>query len=305
MGIAKPGTVKRAHCRGGAGAAQTRDRSRAGKLCAPLGTRAQPMSPFLAAALEAARAADAVVRAHYRQNFAVRIKADATPVTEVDEAAEAAVKAVLMRHFPDHGFYGEEGGQTNAGAEYLWLVDPIDGTKAFVRGYPMFSTQIALMHGGELILGVSSAPCWNGGAGETCYAEHGHGAWLLGAAGPEALRVSVIDSYAKATLSLGNLAALAVSPAWARLGAVIPQLHRIRGYADFLHYHLLASGRIDAVVETNVNILDIAALVVIVREAGGAFSALDGSPVTLATTSVLASNGRLQQPLREALDYRP
>ncbi|MFX8453432.1 inositol monophosphatase family protein, partial [Acinetobacter baumannii] len=82
---------------------------------------------------------------HYRQNFAVRIKADATPVTEVDEAAEAAVKEVLMQAFPEHGLYGEEGGTHNGEAEYLWLVDPIDGTKAFVRGYPMFSTQIALM----------------------------------------------------------------------------------------------------------------------------------------------------------------
>lgn len=263
------------------------------------------MSPFLNAALEAARAADAVVRAHYRKNFEVRIKADASPVTEVDEAAEAAVKAVLLKHFPGHGFFGEESGKDNASAEYLWLVDPIDGTKAFVRGYPMFSTQIALMHRGELILGVSSAPCWNGGAGETCYAERGQGAYLLGAQGPEPLRVSDISSLAKATLSLGNLATLAASPSWARLGAVIPQLHRIRGYADFLHYHLLASGRIDAVVETNVNILDIAALVVIVREAGGVFTELDGGPITLATTSVLASNGALQETLRNALDYTP
>ncbi len=272
------------------------------------------MSPFLNAALEAARAADAVVRAHYRKNFEVRIKADASPVTEVDEAAEAAVKAVLLKHFPGHGFFGEETGwdrgrdregKDNASAEYLWLVDPIDGTKAFVRGYPMFSTQIALMHRGELILGVSSAPCWNGGAGETCYAERGQGAYLLGAQGPEPLRVSDIASLAKATLSLGNLATLAASPSWARLGAVIPQLHRIRGYADFLHYHLLASGRIDAVVETNVNILDIAALVVIVREAGGVFTELDGGPISLATTSVLASNGALQETLRTALAYTP
>lgn len=263
------------------------------------------MSPFLTAALEAARAADTVVRAHYRKNFEVRIKADASPVTEVDEAAEAAVKAVLLKHFPGHGFFGEESGKDNASAEYLWLVDPIDGTKAFVRGYPMFSTQIALMHRGELILGVSSAPCWNGGAGETCYAERGQGAYLLGAQGPEALRVSDIATLPKATLSLGNLATLAASPSWARLGAVIPQLHRIRGYADFLHYHLLASGRIDAVVETNVNILDIAALVVIVREAGGVFTELDGGPISLATTSVLASNGALQETLRTALAYTP
>lgn len=268
------------------------------------------MSPFLTTALAAARAADAIVRAHYRKGFEVRIKADATPVTEVDEAAEAAVKAVLIAAFPDHGFYGEEGGKQNAEAEYLWLVDPIDGTKAFVRGYPMFSTQIALMHRGELVLGVSSAPCFLGdgsggvGVGETYYAERGLGAFQLTAEGAVSLQVSGVDSLAQATLSLGNLATLAQSPSWPRLGALIPKLHRIRGYADFLHYHLLASGRIDAVVETNVNILDIAALVVIVREAGGQFTQLDGGAITLATTSVMASNGRLQPLFQQAIDYR-
>lgn len=276
------------------------------------------MSPFLTTALAAARAADAIVRAHYRKGFEVRIKADATPVTEVDEAAEAAVKAVLIAAFPDHGFYGEEGGKHNAEAEYLWLVDPIDGTKAFVRGYPMFSTQIALMRrdrsrpndAGELLLGVSSAPCFLGdgsggvGMGETYYAERGLGAFHLTAEGALPLKVSGVDALAQATLSLGNLATLAQSPSWPRLGALIPQLHRIRGYADFLHYHLLASGRIDAVVETNVNILDIAALVVIVREAGGQFTQLDGGAITLATTSVMASNGRLQSAFQQAIDYR-
>ena len=267
------------------------------------------MSPFLATALAAARAADAIVRAHYRKGFEVRIKADATPVTEVDEAAEAAVKAVLTSAFPTHGFYGEEGGKHNADAEYLWLVDPIDGTKAFVRGYPMFSTQIALMHKGELVLGVSSAPCFLGdgsggiGMGETYYAVKGEGAFHLTAEGPVRLAVSGVDAISQATLSLGNLATLAASASWPKLGALIPKLHRIRGYADFLHYHLLASGRIDVVVETNVNILDIAALVVIVREAGGTFTQLDGAPITLATTSVLASNSKLQSAFQQAIHY--
>ena len=117
------------------------------------------------------------------------------------------------------------------------------------------------------------------------------------------LQVSNVDSTSQATLSLGNLGKLAASPSWPRLGALIPQLHRIRGYADFLHYHLLASGRVDAVVETNVNILDIAALVVIVREAGGTFTQLDGEPITLASTSVLASNGALQNIFQQAIAY--
>lgn len=263
-------------------------------------------SEFLRAALAAADAADRIIRRAYRGSFRVRYKADASPVTEIDIAAEAAIKRVLRRHFPDHGFFGEESGIDRGRAsrrrkapEFLWLVDPIDGTKAFVRGYPIFSVQIALMHRGQLVLGVSSAPCWNGGRGERVYAEKGRGAWLKSTR----LRVSPVTLLSKATLSTGNLADLARSPAWSRLGKVVPQLHRIRGYGDFLHYHYLADGRIDAVVETNVNILDIAALTVIIREAGGRFTDLRGQPVALETRSVLAATPALHRKLLAALRY--
>ncbi len=266
-------------------------------------------NPHLASALQAAGAANKIIAKAYRGKFRVRYKADASPVTEVDEAAEAAIKKILRKKFPDYGFYGEESGFDRADAEYLWLVDPIDGTKAFVRGYPIFSVQIALMRRaahpktgapiGDLILGVSSAPCWNGGAGELIFAEKGQGAWL----GGERLRVSAVPALEKATLSTGNLAKLAGSKAWANLGELIPKLHRVRGYGDFLHYHYLAMGKLDAVVETNVNILDIAALTVIVREAGGTFTDLSGQPVGLNTTSVLAANKKLHAPLRAALDF--
>jgi histidinol-phosphatase len=255
-------------------------------------------SAHLDTALEAAAAAGEIIRKAYRGSFKVRYKADASPVTDVDEAAEAVIKKILKKKFHGHGFYGEETGKEHADAEYVWLVDPIDGTKAFVRGYPIFSVQIALMHEGELVLGVSHAPCWEDG--ETLHAEKGRGAWC----GTERLRVSDVSRFEKATLSTGNLATLADSAGWARLGALIPKLHRIRGYGDFLHYHYLAGGRIDAVIESDVNILDIAAVTVIVREAGGQFSDLSGKPVGLHTTSVLATNGQLHDTLHAALAHR-
>ena len=119
------------------------------------------------------------------------------------------------------------------------------------------------------------------------------------------LSASSLSRFSEATLSLGNIASLCQSPAWARLGLVIPQLHRIRGYADFLHYHLLASGRIDACVESNVNILDIAALAVIVREAAGVFTELDGGPLSLSTTTVMAAaSPSLHQMFSAAIGYR-
>ena len=249
-------------------------------------------SPELAAALDAAEAAARVIRELYARPLAVRVKADQSPVTEADVRAEQAIRAVLAARFPGHAFYGEETGRSGAG-DSLWLVDPIDGTKAFVREYPMFSTQIALLRGGRLVLGVSSAPLY----GELAWAERGAGAWLNG----RPLRVSAVATLEDAALSAGNLRTLAAGPGWARYGAVVARVNRIRGYGDFLHYHLLAAGKIDAVLESDVNILDIAALVTIVEEAGGRFTALDGAPVALGTTSVLAANPVLHAQLRAAL----
>jgi histidinol-phosphatase len=250
-------------------------------------------SPFLATALEAARAAADVVRRYYQSNLAVTIKADKTPVTEADVETEKVIRSILAARFPDHGFYGEETGQSALDAEYLWLVDPIDGTKAFVREYPMFSTQIALMHRGRLVVGVSSAPAY----GELAYGEIGTGAWL----GDAPIRVSEVQTLEGAALSTGNLKTLATGPQWPAFGRLVGRLNRIRGYGDFLHYHLLAAGKIDAVVESDVNILDIAACAVIVEAAGGRFTDLEGRPLTLASTSVLATNGRLHDAVLAAI----
>ncbi len=242
-------------------------------------------SPELAAALEAARAADAVIAPLFRANVAVEIKADRSPVTEADRRAEQAIRDVLLRHFPDYGFYGEEGGAEGMQAENIWLVDPLDGTKSFVRDTPFFSTQIALLRRGELVLGVSSACIY----GELAWAERGGGAWLNG----ERIRVSDRARLDEAILSTGNLKTLAAGEGWRRFGELVGKVNRLRGYGDFLHYHLLARGALDVVVESDVNILDIAALSVIVGEAGGRFTDLSGGAVGLSTTTVLASNALL------------
>jgi histidinol-phosphatase len=240
-----------------------------------------------------------VIRALYRPNLGgdlpVNIKSDNSPVTEADVRAEQAIRAVLERHFPAYGFYGEEGGRHAMNAENIWLVDPLDGTKSFVRACPFFSTQIALLRAGRLVLGVSSAGIY----GELAWAEEGAGAYLNGVR----INVSAVDDLAAAIISSGNLKTLAASPAWSRFGALIPRISRIRGYGDFVHYHLLARGALDVVIESDVNILDIAALTVIVREAGGEFTDLRGAPVGLDTTSVLASNGRLHERVRDALRF--
>jgi histidinol-phosphatase len=251
-------------------------------------------SPELRAALDAAEQAAAIARTLYQRNVEVRIKADKTPVTEADVRCEIAIREILEARFPAYGFCGEETGSRDVQAESLWLVDPIDGTKAFVREYPMFSTQIALMRCGEIVLGVSSAPAY----GELSFAERGCGAYLNG----KRLAVSEIAALDAAALSSGNIQSLAAGSQWTRYGALVARVNRIRGYGDFLHYHLLAGGKIDAVIESDVDILDIAACVAIVTEAGGRFTDLSGAPVTLQTTSVLATNGRLHAQVLAALD---
>jgi histidinol-phosphatase len=250
-------------------------------------------SKELKAALEAAQAAADLIRSCYQKGIAVRTKADDSPVTEADVQAERLIRATLSGHFPGYGFYGEEGGQHGMQAANVWLVDPIDGTKSFVRETPFFSTQIALLREGELVLGVSSAPAY----GELAWAEKGGGAYL----NDKAVRVSATAQLNGAHVSTGNLRTLTQGAQWVRLGALIRNVSRIRGYGDFVHYHLLARGALDVVIESDVNILDIAALTVIVREAGGTFTDLGGGAVNLKTTSVLASNALLHATVLAAL----
>jgi histidinol-phosphatase len=247
------------------------------------------METYLETALGAARAASEIALAYYRGDFRVELKEDQTPVTVADRECEAVIRRTLLDAFPDHGFYGEESGTAREDADYLWLVDPIDGTKSFVGGYGMWSTQIALMHRGELVLGVSCAPA----AGEMAWATRGGGAFLDG----EAIRVRDIDDLAQAAVSTGNLQSMARTPRWNRLGDILGQVNRTRGYGDYYHYHRLAAGQLDAVIESDVNILDIAALVVIVREAGGVFTDLEGEPPALDTRSVLAATPGLHDRL--------
>jgi histidinol-phosphatase len=248
-------------------------------------------SKELTTALEAARAAAEIIRAYYQKNPSVRIKPDATPVTEADVLAEEVIRATLAKAFPGYGFYGEETGRHAMQAESVWLVDPIDGTKSFVRETPFFSTQIALLRAGELVLGVSSAPVY----GELAWAERGAGAFL----NDRPIRVSSVAALHDAYVSTGNVKSLTGTAHWGRLGELIARTGRIRGYGDFVHYHLLARGSLDVVIESDVDILDIAAVAVLVREAGGTFTDLSGAPVGLGTESVLATNGVLHRAVLE------
>lgn len=242
-------------------------------------------NPFLDIAVQAAKAGEDVIRHYYDGNIKVTMKEDYTPVTVADVETEQKIKEVILGAFPEHGFFGEETGKTNPEAEYTWLIDPIDGTKSFVRQYPFFSTQIALMHRDKLIVGVSNGVMFN----ELAWASEGEGAYL----NDEPIHVSDIEELRDAALSTGNIASMAGQASqWQAAGQLAQQVNRTRGYGDFYHYHLLASGKIEIIVESDVNILDIAALSVIVKEAGGQFTDLNGQALSLDTRSVLATSNK-------------
>jgi len=243
--------------------------------------------PALAAARQAASAAADILLHYWRKGVTVEWKSDATPVTVADREAELAIREVLASELPGASIFGEEFGHDGQSQEWLWLVDPLDGTKSFVRRTPFFSTQIALMHRGELVLGVSSAPVY----GETMWGCTGKGAWFQG----DPVQIADTTELAQASISFGNIKSLTGDARWTALGGLVAQANRVRGYGDFCHYHLLARGALDLVIESDVNILDVAALAVIVREAGGVFTDLAGRRPSLETTSVLAGTPALHR----------
>lgn len=243
----------------------------------------------LTVARAAAAAADAIALQHFgNADLAVERKSDASPVTVADRACETEIRRILLDAFPDHAIYGEEYGRDGDG-RCLWLVDPIDGTRSFIRGLPFWSVQIALMIDGELVLGVSSAPAMS----ETAWALKGGGAWIDG----RPVRASRVASLEDADISFGNLRSLARRPQWAVVGQLFSRAARTRGYGDFYSYHRLADGGQDVVIESDVNILDVAALTVICREAGAVITDLSGEAIDLETRSILASSPALHGAL--------
>ncbi len=252
---------------------------------------ALPLELARVAACHAADDAAGVISGYLaRGDWQVSHKADASPVTEADIACEQVIHAQLSEALPQAAFYGEETGHSPGEAgdkrrdrhQLVWLVDPIDGTKSFVRGMPYYSTQIALEADGELVLGVSHAPAFK----ERLVAVRGGGVTIDG----EAVTSSAVTSIDEAFLSSGNLVSLARNPeAWQRYAQLVSRVVRTRGYGDFRHYHQLCCGQTDLIVESDLNILDIAALTVGVREAGGVITSLDGEPIDRNTRSVLAA----------------
>ena len=248
------------------------------------------MRADLEVALELAQRADAITLDRFGAlDLRIDTKPDLTPVTDADEAVEADLRAVLARERPDDRVLGEEYGGAAAFSGRQWVIDPIDGTKNFVRGVPVWASLIALLEDGVPVVGVVSAPALN----RRWWAAAGLGAFAaVGGAAPRRLSVSAVAELSSASLSFSSLSG------WADLGrrdafiGLTDAVWRVRGYGDFFSYCLVAEGAVDIAAEPEVKLWDLAPLDILIREAGGAFTGLNGSPGPHGGTAV-ASNGLL------------
>lgn len=255
----------------------------------------------LTLALELADAADAISLPRFRaHDFTVESKPDLTPVTEVDRAVEQHMSELLSRQRPEDALLGEEFGARGDGTGRRWIIDPIDGTKNFVRGVPVWATLIGLYEGTEPVLGVVSAPA----LGMRWWARSGGGAHRTTDGGPpERIAVSRVAEAADASISYSSLSG------WRERGlrdgflSFLDDVWRTRAYGDFWSYMMVAEGVVDVAAEPELELYDMAALVPIVTEAGGRFTGLDGVPGPFGTDA-LASNGTLHELALERIGVR-
>jgi histidinol-phosphatase len=254
------------------------------------------MTPSLAADLELALAladiADAITLAGFRaDSMRVEIKGDRTPVTEVDRATEEALRAHLRRERPGDAVIGEEFGSSGESSR-RWYLDPIDGTKNFVRRIPVFASLIALESDGQVVAGVCSAPA----LGSRWWASRGAGAHANG----RRIHVSGVDTLARAQLSYDSVPGFEEEGLGEGFLALARRCARTSGFGDFWSHVLVAEGAVDVAVEPVVNPWDLAPLQVIVEEAGGRFTDLGGA-ARIDGGSAVSTNGLLHDEVLGAL----
>ena len=247
------------------------------------GVSVPPAHPVLAAAVEAARAAGEIAMRYYRGGVEVTIKPDQTPVTQADREAEQAITRMLGRAFPDWGFLGEEFGERGS-REIRWIIDPIDGTKNFIRRIPIWAVLIALEERGEITTGVVLNPV----TGELFTARRGEGAYKNG----ERLRVSECEAMKDATVLHSGLRLVREAGHWDGFVRLFDAGSRTRGFGDYYGYGLVAEGKAEIYVEVDLKPWDVAPVKILVEEAGGRLTDFSGRP-TIYGGTVLATNGRL------------
>jgi histidinol-phosphatase len=244
-------------------------------------------------AIDAARKAGDLALGYFSPHLAVERKADQSPVTIADQNAEKLLRETLLGRFPNDGFLGEEFGDTPGDSGYRWIIDPIDGTRSFVRGLPLWGTLVGLEHRGELVAGIAYVPAFK----QMYRALRGDGAYK----DDRRIQVSTIDRLDKAHLYYSSLAWFRKAGAEREILELYHKTERQRGFGDFYGFVLIAEGAGEIMIEYGVHAWDIAALIPIVEEAGGKMTAWDGT-IDIERPDVVATNGRLHA---ETLGYLP
>lgn len=246
-------------------------------------------------AVSAAREAGQSTLDHFRSDsLTVEIKSDRSPVTVADRGAEELLRSRIVAAFPEDAILGEEFGEQAGTSGYRWILDPIDGTKSFVAGVPLYGTLVAVEHGGRSVIGVIYVPALDEGV----YAAVGRGAWQIrGADAPRAARVSPCAELGEAVLLTSEMR----YPTPARqqvLGRLLESTRINRTWGDCYGYLLVATGRADVMIDPIMALWDIAALQPIIEEAGGRFTDWQGNP-TIYSAEGVATNGRLHDAVLE------
>jgi histidinol-phosphatase len=252
------------------------------------------MDRRLEVAIAAARAGGEVALHYFRSGVAVERKPDATPVTIADREAEKRVVEVLRAAFPEHGILGEEFGE-HVGRGARWIIDPIDGTKSFIRGIPYFATLVALEEEGEVTTGAICAPALE----DLLYAQKGGGAFDQN--GP--IRVSDVQSLRNAMLVFGGANVLRQAGRWDAYERLVDASARQRGYGDYFGYTFVARGQAEAMIDVDLKAWDLAPLKIVIEEAGGRFTDFTGRP-TIHGGSAVASNGRIHDEILTLISGR-
>ncbi len=206
---------------------------------------------------------------YFRQALLIEMKENNTPVTIADKKTEEMIRSELSKAFPEHGLWGEEFESHATDAEFVWTIDPIDGTRSFIRGIPLFGTLLGLLHKGEPVIGVMVLPALD----ETYTAAKGLGAFCDGVQ----LHVSSVKSLESSLVAHGDLNCWEDIGKQQYLTALQNKAELVRGYTDCFGHAMVARGAIDAMIDPLVSIWDIAPLACIIKEAGGEYFALNGA----------------------------
>jgi len=244
------------------------------------------------AAVSAAEQAGRLAHGYFDRALTVECKEDQSPVTAADREAEAFLRRSLLDTFPKDGFLGEESGDQPGSSGFRWIVDPIDGTRNFVRGIPIWATLVGLEYKGEALAGVAVAPA----LGQNYRALRSDGAYR----GERRLRVSDVSALDQAIMFYSSLSRFVKAGKQKEFLELAARTQRQRGFGDFYGFVLVAQGSGELMVEHGVHVWDVAGLKVIVEEAGGRFTDWDGT-ATHVRADVIASNGRVHDQMLAVL----